>query len=623
MNEIKFQTYSWSYGTTSFRVSELKYKIERQLIRLKELRNIYPDKNWKDLQEIYFEMLLEEGLAKETSKNKAKDARQKTSPLVDLGLVDNERQLTEIGKKLYKINYDKNYNFNNLFFLRNDAFLYFKQLLKINFNKNKRAYKNFNINPFLSLIYLLIKFDSISKKVFMYALSLCQNFNDILDLEKFLKQNKNFNIYEYLENKIKEKNNYEKALKFFLENDKNLKTFEIVLMDRKSKKNSQIFLELFNELKTFNNSKDKFTKLKEIVNKFDSSKLKPEFRKRLCLNSFEKFKKLKLDNLKDEELFYFFHTSKWKVNLEDYYDLNKRFIELSEVIIFDNENIYLDELVKLYFEDELNNEKDYNKLLSGVLKFDENYFFNKIKDKYKIAKDENLRQYIKNIKLQNKKRIFDKLVNKYFSNDNLITLFEKIKKREDKYISSYVDWDANIPTIFEYLIGIVFYKISKTIDLDFLNMSLNASMLPIRFASGNKADIVFNFDEMDMIIEVTLTTDENQRRMELEPVIRHIGRHNFQKKAFGVFIAPYLDPNVLVIFRAYKNLNFYDINDYSKVIKGLEILPLSIDEIIYILKQNIDLNDFLDIKNSCISDKENDGVKWYKSVVKGKFNANQ
>ncbi|WP_156922628.1 hypothetical protein [Lebetimonas sp. JH292] len=34
-------------------------------------------------------MLLEEGLAKETSKNKAKDARQKTSPLVDLGLVDN------------------------------------------------------------------------------------------------------------------------------------------------------------------------------------------------------------------------------------------------------------------------------------------------------------------------------------------------------------------------------------------------------------------------------------------------------------------------------------------------------------------------------------------------------
>ncbi|WP_024787701.1 hypothetical protein [Lebetimonas sp. JH369] len=102
MNEIKFQTYSWSYGTTSFRVSELKYKIERQLIRLKELRNIYPDKNWKDLQEIYFEMLLEEGLAKETSKNKAKDARQKTSPLVDLGLVDNERQLTEIGKKIYK-----------------------------------------------------------------------------------------------------------------------------------------------------------------------------------------------------------------------------------------------------------------------------------------------------------------------------------------------------------------------------------------------------------------------------------------------------------------------------------------------------------------------------------------
>ena len=39
MNNIKFKTYSWGYGTTSFRVSELKYKIEKQLILLKELKD--------------------------------------------------------------------------------------------------------------------------------------------------------------------------------------------------------------------------------------------------------------------------------------------------------------------------------------------------------------------------------------------------------------------------------------------------------------------------------------------------------------------------------------------------------------------------------------------------------
>ena len=138
MDKINFQTYTWSYGTTSFRVSKLKYKIERQLIRLKELRDIYPNENWRELQNIYFEILVEENLAKKSSKNKTKDARQKTSPLVDLGLVDNDRRLTDAGKELYEINYNKDYNFNNLFFLRSDAYLYFKQLLKIKFDKNKR-----------------------------------------------------------------------------------------------------------------------------------------------------------------------------------------------------------------------------------------------------------------------------------------------------------------------------------------------------------------------------------------------------------------------------------------------------------------------------------------------------
>lgn len=616
---IKFQTYAWSYGTTSFRVSELKYKIERQLIRLKELREIYPDKNWKELQEIYFEMLVEEGLAKSTAKDKAKDARQKTSSLVDLGLVDNERRLTEIGEKLYKINYKKDYNFNNLFFLRNDAYLYFKQLLKIRFDKNKRYYENFDINPFLLLIYLILKLNSISKKAFIYAFSLCQKFNDVLKLEEFLKQNPDFDIYESLKSKIKEKENYNQALKYFLNNKKNLQTFEIILMDRKSKKNASIFLELFNELKTFEKSKNKFEKLKNIINKFGSSKLKSEFRKRLNLGSFKEFQQLKI-NKNDAFLFYFFHTSKWKVNLEDYYDLNKRFIELSEVIIFEDEKIYLDELVKLYFEDKLNNKNDYDKL-SLKINFDENYFNKKLKDKYPTT-EINLREHIKKMKLQIRKNRFDALIKNKFSNENLIKLLKKIKKREDKSILSYIGWDADAPTIFEYLIGVVFYKITKTIDLNFLNMNLNASMLPIRFASGSKADIVFKLDKEDMIIEVTLTTNENQRRMELEPVIRHIGKYNFQKKSFGIFIAPYLDPNVLVVFRAYKNLNFYDVKDLNKKVKGLEILPLSIDEIIYILKKNLNFNKFLDIKIKCINSKELDGVKWYQEVVKKEFNEN-
>ena len=39
---MAFKSYSWSIGTTSFRVSQLNYKIERQLQLLKEF--------WKKIQ---------------------------------------------------------------------------------------------------------------------------------------------------------------------------------------------------------------------------------------------------------------------------------------------------------------------------------------------------------------------------------------------------------------------------------------------------------------------------------------------------------------------------------------------------------------------------------------------
>jgi len=612
-SKIKFQTYSFSYGTTSFRVSELKYKIEIQLIRLKELRDIFPQKKWKDLQEIYFEILVEENLAKATSNNKAKDARQKTSSLVDLGLVDEERNLTEIGEKLYSINRDKKFKFDNIFFLRDDAYIYFEQLLKVKFDKKKRYYNEFDITPFLALIYLILELGTISIKSFKYAFPLCQNFNDVEELKEFLKQNSNFDIYLYLQNKISSKSNYQDALKYFLENEKNLDTFQTILMDRKSKKSTNIYLALYQELRYFKPTREKFNKLKEIVNEFGSSKLKPEFRKRLELNNFDKFKELDF-NYKDEDIFYFIHTSKWKVNLEDYYDLNRRFLELSEIIIFDND-IYLDELTKLYFEDRF----DYRNF---DFVFDKKILFEKVKKRYKI-KDKDLRKEIIKIKRNQKISHFNSLIDKYFTNEQLKILFENIKNRKDKTVISYTNWDCDIPTIFEYLVGIVFYKLIGSINLDFLNLSLNANLLPIRFASGNQADIIYELTDEDIIIEVTLTTNENQRRMELEPVIRHLGKYKLNKKnAFAIFIAPYLDPNVLVAFRAYKDLNFYDVKDSSIYVKGLDILTLSIDDLICLIDKNLDFNEFIKIKDSLLNEKEIDGVKWYKNSVEKVFKCN-
>jgi len=45
---MAFKSYSWAIGTTSFRTSQLNYKIERQLQLLKEFWSNNSTKKWTD-----------------------------------------------------------------------------------------------------------------------------------------------------------------------------------------------------------------------------------------------------------------------------------------------------------------------------------------------------------------------------------------------------------------------------------------------------------------------------------------------------------------------------------------------------------------------------------------------
>ena len=45
---MAFKSYSWSIGTTSFRVSQLNYKIERQLELLKQFWSENPNLIWNE-----------------------------------------------------------------------------------------------------------------------------------------------------------------------------------------------------------------------------------------------------------------------------------------------------------------------------------------------------------------------------------------------------------------------------------------------------------------------------------------------------------------------------------------------------------------------------------------------
>ncbi|MDD6484248.1 MAG: AlwI family type II restriction endonuclease, partial [Clostridiales bacterium] len=162
--------------------------------------------------------------------------------------------------------------------------------------------------------------------------------------------------------------------------------------------------------------------------------------------------------------------------------------------------------------------------------------------------------------------------------------------------------NADIPTIFEYVLGILWYKASerKGKILDYMKLSLDADLLPKTHAAGGEADIVYEYEsteyypEHTLLLEATLADGTNQRRMEMEPVSRHLGQHLIRTgnmNSYCVFATNYLNINVIADFRGRKNMPYYDPNDYEKFVDGMKIIPLQTSELKSIISKNIKYKD--------------------------------
>lgn len=83
---------------------------------------------------------------------------------------------------------------------------------------------------------------------------------------------------------------------------------------------------------------------------------------------------------------------------------------------------------------------------------------------------------------------FNHLIDKKFTDKILITLLDMFEKRDDEGINNLVTNNADIPTIFEYIIGIIWYKTSERQGkiLDYMKLSLEADLLPKTHAGGVK-----------------------------------------------------------------------------------------------------------------------------------------
>ena len=86
---------------------------------------------------------------------------------------------------------------------------------------------------------------------------------------------------------------------------------------------------------------------------------------------------------------------------------------------------------------------------------------------------------------------------------------------------------------------------------DARGFNVDQDYLPIGTAPGGKPDMIFEFDDYVIVVEVTLSTNSRQEAMEGEPVRRHVADlvQKYKKPVYGLFVANKIDSNTAETFR--------------------------------------------------------------------------
>lgn len=624
-NEIGFKSYCWAIGTTSYRTDKFNMSIELQMTLLKEFRNLPQNKNklWtgnNEFQAEYYEFLKSRDFVKGDAPRPDKDAREKTSGLRDIGLLDNERNVTAAGEALIKISELEDFKSDNLLEIPKDSYLYFKQLLK-----TSNEFEGKTVRPFVVFLYVVSKVEYLTYDEFTYLLPLCidKETTDKIVECIIASRNGRMNYEDIILSVLMRMDNYKSALELLQQEEITEDLICNIGINRKSAKYDKPYYRLYEILKSIVFEKEnQALELYEATKKLTNSKVGGAWRKyffsssarsvitRMGLSVLNTVPILRAESEKqfNEDFFRIMHLFKAKATLSDYFDLNRRYFKITDIVLFEDDKVKLDVLPKCYIESIANGLLDIafekTDLLSKNVDIEEIHpcmaidaekLYEKLGRKLgkNITDKESARQVIKDERYTR----FNKLIDDKFDKETLITLFNHFEERNDDEIRSIVTDNADIPTIFEYILGIAWYVISDREGdvLEYMNLSLEADLLPKTHAGGGEADIVWKYDKTDwypkhtLLIEATLADGSNQRRMEMEPVSRHLGDYCIahpEDEAYCVFVTTYLNTNVISDFRARRFTEYYN-SAGTDYITGMKILPIQTSELKTLLKFDV------------------------------------
>lgn len=170
----------------------------------------------------------------------------------------------------------------------------------------------------------------------------------------------------------------------------------------------------------------------------------------------------------------------------------------------------------------------------------------------------------------------------------------------------------------EWILWRAFLAIDHTVNkpYDARGFNIDQDYLPVGTAPGGGPDMIFEFEDFIIVIEVTMSTNSRQEAMEGEPVRRHVADivMTNDKPVYGVFVANKIDSNTAETFRIGV---WYNQNDERMALK---IVPFTLKQFSEYFKYMFANNKntpktFLDMFEICFESKENrEGPQWKKAI---------
>lgn len=556
--------------------------------------------------------------------------RTLTNALVKTGLIDSKRKISQVGSRYLNDNIKPADILEQLLNLDLDNLLYFRQFLKLRIYSHNSESFFYN---FRFAIKFLNRYTDVPKNNFLKILESINPNQSEDELEKIIDfysevadGNLSFEQFytSYFSKVLRSPEQLLEVQKMFTNKDFTDENFIKFFPNRDNNDTSLLYKNFLLKLIKIQDEEIDITSQTIILDLYNLSrndKIKKAFGAgKIPINISKKdTRESFMENNKDNPLVSNNHFDKYlqfifsKHNdlIREYSDMGRRAFQVTGIINFSNGLVNLNNswlfssLLKIIedrfklsgvsdyslYEENPNSEWFTDLSLIEIFSITENEI-EQIKKDIAIKFGINNVDSIKTIIHEKQEKEYRSFVTENFPKEKVVNILSNIQNRNDDEVFKLVTDAATIPTIYEYVLTIAWFHISKNkFKLsEAFKVSLDGNKLPLSHRGGGAGDIEIITSDYSLLIEATLMNMNTQKRGELEPVIRHstnfhIDRNN--SNCHTIFIANELDNNVLNIFRAMQFVELSGTYASKTTINGLSIFALTTSEIIEILNRNI------------------------------------